>query len=356
MNTVKKIYSMYHGPTKGYLQNKFNSANNANNKRWQTTSKNQLKNAKKIFNTQRKMGNKISSGSYGKVFEMGTDKRYVIKQMPVKKEEERAIFLNEILIGMIPGIERVGPKIYTFKIDGNNGYYIMDHVLRGETNLEMSTLKQYIEKFHPSEMAPVFKKLKTTIRNFWIVTKGYHGDLHADNIAVVHEPDGTVVRVMILDYGAHKRTKVRLTSNMTFNQLAQAISQNFNRSVSKQTRKVTYWPRNQNYKSTRLYQPLTRQNRRSNVNLLDTINFKTGSSRMPTRTLMNVFRQPRKINIRNYYPVTFVSKMGRKIKKYRSPRRRQKFITNYYKPPSPPSPPKPIKYKQKTMTNFFRAS
>jgi hypothetical protein len=340
INRVKKVYSQYHEPSKSRLKS-VSSIRFTKNLKWQVFGNQQSKNFTSVVNGKRSTGPEISSGVYGKVYEYGTDKRYVVKQMTLKTQNDLKTFLNEIRIGMIPGIERVGTRIYTFKIDRSIGQYIMDHALRGETSLVMSTLQKYIERFHPSEMSPIFKKLKTTLRNFWLITKGYHGDLHADNIAVIHKPDGTVVRVMILDYGSHKKTKVRLTRNMTFENLAQAINKNFNRSALKRPSFVGIFPNPKKFphhKTSRTYEPVDRQKRRSNANLLKSINFQTGTTRAPVRTLMNVMMHTKKRNIRNYYPMTLISAVNQKRKTFAVPRSIQKRITNYYKPPSTPKP------------------
>ena len=230
VSKAQRVYRMYHGPSKTSLK---------------VTPYNETWSGNKNISKNIVITSKLGSGSYGTVYELGSDKKYVLKTMKLNgnnspDEEYKKIFLTEIRVGTTPGIQRVGPRIYSWRIHkvGNHwtGEYIMDNILRGDNSLFSYTLKSFIKKYKPERNANVFKKLKTTIRNFWIITKGYHGDLRTDNIAVVTNENGTVVRVMIYDYGAHKRTKNRLRRNASFENLSKIISTNYNRSALKPER------------------------------------------------------------------------------------------------------------------------
>ena len=349
---VKKVYKRYHGPSKSsfeYLSNKWNVGINT-----------------------RKVGQELAHGTYGSVHELGTDKRYVIKRMDLGSDDMNLnllrTFTNELRVGTTPRISQVGPKIYGWRVfsdsdeNGNDewfGEYIMDNVLHGETELVSQTLAQYVTKWKPGPEAPLFKKLKTTLRNFWLITKGYHGDLHGGNIAVVSRPDGTVVRVMIYDYGAHKRTKVRLSPSMTFEQLTEAINKNFARSATKRPQSVSLFPnpkkRPMYTVSSKMYAPTLGQTRRSNANLLRTVNFTTGHimKNAGPMSLMNVLYRKKKTKLANYYNrSTAIPKTARAAPKpYVSPKRTQKTIRNYFRVPSPP---KPKTFTQRSLINYFK--
>jgi hypothetical protein len=214
-------------------------------------------------------------------------------------DDKTQIFLNEVRVGMTPGISRVGPRIYGFRIKfvGTQlvGSYIMDDFVKGDTSVKSLLLYDYIQKYRPGPNHVVFKKLKTTLRNFWLISKGYHGDLHTNNIAVVFKSRGTVVRVMIFDYGAHKRTKTKFTRNMSLADMARIINANFARSELKSP--ATLYPEGVPVQ-TKVYYPMAGQPRRSNADVLRAHAANTGSLRTGLtgqKSIMNVLmRVPRK--------------------------------------------------------------
>ena len=296
MDKIRRVYRRYHGPSKGAL--KYHTIGT-----WRGYGLPAIMKTRSV--TTEKLGGKTT---YGTVYEFGTDKRYVLKKMKIIDDDDMAIFKNEIRVGTTPGIQRVGPRIYGWKIDSDSGQYIMDNVLLGDSTLVATSLTAYIQKFQPKEDNIVFKKLKTTIRNFWMITKGYHGDLHAENIAVVAKPNGSVVRVMVYDYGSHKRTKTRLTG--TFENMTRIINANFARSMAKRPFAVSLYPEGPGYFTrTKTYAPLLGQTRRSNSNVLRATNFRTGKfiKGPGQKSLMNVLlrtqRTPRskQMTIKNYF-------------------------------------------------------
>lgn len=307
VSKAQKVYRMYHGPSKTSL--KLTSYNGT----WYGNKKI----ARPIVITS-----EVSSGQYGSVLELGHDKKYVLKIMSLgvasvpPNNDLTKIFLNEIRVGTTHNIQRVGPRIYSWRITkaagaGKNGgdvwlgQYIMDNVLRGNNSLFSYTLHSFIEKYKPGRDADVFKKLKKTIRNFWIITQGYHGDLHSGNISVVADKDGTVKRVMIYDYGAHKRTKVLLHRNASFKNLSKIINANFERSVLKRPEQANVYPKNNRYMKSRTYAPILGQMRRPNGNVLRTTNLNTGTfQKLKTKirkSIMSALLDPKKRNITNYF-------------------------------------------------------
>jgi len=235
--------------------------------------------------------------TYGSVYALGSDHKYVIKKMEnVNDDDALKVFLNEVRVGMTPGIQRVGPRIYGYKVrptgDSFTCEYIMDDFTRGDPTLRSMLLREYIDTYKPGPDHLVFKKLKTTLRNFWLISKGYHGDLHTNNIAVVFKPGGHPVRVMIFDYGSHKRTKVKFTRNMSLNNMTRVINANFARSTNKPGRNSYMYPESKFIVKSKVYNPVLGQPRRSNSNMLRTHSSIAGvimrTNRPNNKSLMNV--------------------------------------------------------------------
>jgi hypothetical protein len=197
-----------------------------------------------------------------------------MKEMSLHDDTQLKIFLNEVRVGMTPGISKAGPRIYGYKISDDSARYVMDDFVKGDSTVGAILLKEYIEQFHPDVNHPVYKKLRQAMRQFWLTTQGYHGDLHTSNIAVVFKPGGAVVRVMIFDYGAHKRVKVPLKPDMTFANVTRIIKKNFTRSTKKRRGATSYYPTFG--PSTKLYYPKMGQSRRVNTNVLGIYGVTTG--------------------------------------------------------------------------------
>lgn len=165
------------------------------------------------------IGDFISGGSFGAVFKLitsaGKDNVYVVKYMKFNTQSlisDKTIFMNEISVGSNKQLyaKETGPVIYTYSINDKRGLYIMDNVLRGEQDSESIQLSKFIKAYYPnappSPNSQLIKKLKQTLLHFYNLTKGYHGDLHTGNIAVIiNKNTHSIKRVMIYDYGAHRK-------------------------------------------------------------------------------------------------------------------------------------------------------
>jgi len=193
-----------------------------------------------IFNSQGKLmlGKQIgTASSFGKVYLLSDDNKYVLKEMDISTPSLRRIFENEVTIGATPGIIAVGPKIYAFLIspNGKKGAYIMDNFMKGHEGFSMS-LAQYARE-HWRNSCPlssdlVIQDLKKKLSLFYRITKGYHGDLHSDNIQVIFDSQGKFKRVMIFDYGAHKLFKTNV-SGKCFENIMNTIEKEFKNSYNK---------------------------------------------------------------------------------------------------------------------------
>jgi hypothetical protein len=176
-----------------------------------------------IFNNYDKSTlSKIDTPSmFGSIYSFGP-KRYVIKQMDITSERNKNIFFNEISIGVLPGIEKVGPRIHawrTFKENGRTrGEYIMDNLALGDD----VTIKPLIKYGCLRKGSQLHEMVIRTVIKFWKITGGIHGDLHGNNICAIVK-SGTVKRVMIYDYGSHKKTNSKIDCIETFLKFIQGM-------------------------------------------------------------------------------------------------------------------------------------
>jgi len=184
------------------------------------------------------------------------------------------IFLNEIKVGSTPGIF---PRIYAWRVHrGRNGTidtaeYIMDDYRTSPEHYKVIPFKEYITQFYgpnrcPSPGEPIYKKLKEALLKFWRLTKGYHGDLHVGNMAVMYsritdEP----IKVIIFDYGSHKKFKTATNNSTCFERFVQIIDKEFSNRFKKNTVNSAYFPKNSQIRTAcgRRGQP-----RRPNTNML----------------------------------------------------------------------------------------
>ena len=222
----------------------------------------------------RTLGKRIGDASaYGAVHEIGTSLKYVVKRMRIHDASSKKIFFNEIRVGSMPGIQKVGPRIYAWRIKDGYGEYIMDNFVRGNRGLTVSSLYQYMVKHYykkcPPKSNPIWGRLRTLLKNFWIITKGYHGDLHMSNIAVIQKGD-SIERLVIFDYGAHKKFKASVNKSMCFDDLVTLVQSEFHRSNQKSTYELDRFPHNTEIK---LYEPKTGQPRRSNASMMSGVNW-----------------------------------------------------------------------------------
>jgi hypothetical protein len=208
------------------------------------------------INSLKQPGAKLGGNStFGTVKALGD--KYALKTMKFDAIENASdnlkIFLNEIRVGGTPGIEKVGPRIYAWRIlrdysgTAVRGEYIMDSFTRGNKSVESMSLRDYVRKTIktcPAPNHPLFIMLKKTLKDFYVITQGYHGDLHAGNIAVVYDPTNFALkRVIIFDYGSHKKFKSRVNSTMCLERIFNTINTEFTNSSKKYSgNKIGTWP------------------------------------------------------------------------------------------------------------------
>jgi hypothetical protein len=110
-------------------------------------------------------------------------------------------FQTEVKIGSLKNIGLVGPRVYAWRITPTGAEYIMDNVLLGDQRAKVYPFSKVYKNEH------ILKLALDAIKLFQQITKGYHGDLHKNNIQVVVTPE-KVVYVMIIDYGSWRPASV----------------------------------------------------------------------------------------------------------------------------------------------------
>jgi len=163
----------------------------------------------------------------------------ILKVIDLRDPEDRAGFYNEIRIGQIKGIEKLGTRTLAYGFSNNIGYHLMTDVTYNKSKLmESVSLNEYMKKLNacPSTNHSLYKKLFKTLFDFYKLTKGYHGDLHGGNIYVVYKLPyiDNVKSIKIIDYGAHVNFKNSnaLAKCKTISDIFKMIEKNFMNNLS----------------------------------------------------------------------------------------------------------------------------
>jgi hypothetical protein len=188
---------------------------------------------------------KLSTNSaYGVIFPIkGVDKVLKVVRSYTSKSAD---FDTEVSVGQLPGIEKVGTKIYQhayFRYLTNSpengkyeyiGAYVMDNLLSLRERRNGNTVKSLYDYTYslrgscPSnEIVKMYTKL---LVKFYKISRGWHGDLHTGNIQVILDRRGVPKRMMVIDYGSHTRLKNqnRLNRASCLDEILDAVKHNFN--------------------------------------------------------------------------------------------------------------------------------
>jgi len=235
-----------------------------------TRNQNFLNAVKANTNNGKRMGNQ---SVYGTVTKIGG--KFVKKTMAFTTtgSDSLKIFLNEVRVGSIPGIQAVGPKIYAWRINRDaqgkavSGSYIMDDFTISPPNYKTVLVYDYFKNVLkgacPAPQSNFYQKLKESLTKFWQITKGYHGDLHIGNMAVTyHELSLGVKKFLFFDYGSHKKFKTATNSSKSFENFISIIEDEVNKRASKKTTEVFH------NNGIATIEGLRGQPRRSNIQLL----------------------------------------------------------------------------------------
>jgi hypothetical protein len=202
----------------------------------------------KAVSANRSSGQRMGANStFGSVIKIGG--RYIKKKMGIASRTSNTnsdllkIFLNEIRVGSLPG---VFPRIYAWKVNRDasgmiqSGEYIMDDFTVAPVGHKVFLVPDYLKKvLHgacPAQGHPIYAKIKEAVLKFWRLTKGYHGDLHLGNMAVmVNKRTGEPVKVIIFDYGSHKKFKANTSNSTCFEDFLRIIDKEYSNRYAKKT-------------------------------------------------------------------------------------------------------------------------
>lgn len=273
----------------------------------------------------------ISKGAYGAVYDIvGTS--CVMKVMNYTSEK---IFVNEVSIGQIKGIESVGPRIYCYNA-GEPGKlkYIMDNVAKMDNckDCKAMTLNEYFEKGCLSTTHPFYNMMYKTLVDFYKITKGWHGDLHMGNIMVVLDQNNKLKSVKIIDYGAHQKFSNGNNVPDCLEDIFKKINRNFTTkngtlekiqslNIYKKRGNAQPFKKNQNTlkhgfgKNSTLLQILSDINKQTKINKLDITTLNAGSdlykgSKVPCKDFdeTKIFFVTQDINVAKIYANPYICK------------------------------------------------
>ena len=176
-----------------------------------------------------RIGDEIAKGSFGttvKVYDKNSA-LYTLKLVVYKKPQyvhEKTKLKREIDIGLLKNVRQFGVKVHHYKINNKFGWYIMDHFNYKYKNAIVLSLNEYSSYGNIDHIFPLlYKKLI----KFYQITKGYHGDLHTENIVVLLDPASKdVIDIIIFDYGAHVKLQ-KFTKRQTLSEYLDNINHNF---------------------------------------------------------------------------------------------------------------------------------
>ena len=132
------------------------------------------------------------------VYDINQDKRYVLKI--VKSPKLMPQFYRELKYGTIHGLNKGQVRVHAFAIHGRSGAYVMDHVSFGDKSVVSMTAEDYMNS-SLFDKKTFRTKFQESLKLFYKTFKGFHGDLHAENVMVnVHKRTEKLKNVVIIDY------------------------------------------------------------------------------------------------------------------------------------------------------------
>jgi len=253
----------------------------------------------KLINTSfdinfiKEVGSILGEGSFGSVQEIittdGSKNTFTMKTQILKSMDDVRIFENELNVGSNNLLKSkfIGPSIYAYSLYTHNntryGVYIMDHWERGLKNVKSTTLLNYLNKFDkcPLPKSDIIYSIEHLLLSFYKITKGYHGDLHTSNIAVVFtdKKPHKILYLQIFDYGAHQKLSIsKLNKCFSLKNVLNLIQKEFNNDLKKRFNIVhtNVFPKDSN---VRVLYPELGQPYRSNLEMLKYVNKLTGVSK-----------------------------------------------------------------------------
>jgi hypothetical protein len=195
-----------------------NNSNNSNKpfsvqKGWRLTAYGRGLDFTQLVNTRQVMGKLSKHGSVTRLEYKKNPHMFVMKTIPFKSNDSRAVFDTEIKVGQMKNINKVGTRVVAWRKLGTMGQYIMENVEKvaanspGNDPVKVYTFSRF-KQANPAVFNMFKSKFKEFLYAFHRITGGNHGDLHGGNILVVVK--GRSIYIKIIDYGAF-RTRRELT-------------------------------------------------------------------------------------------------------------------------------------------------
>ena len=158
-----------------------------------------------------KISKRIGDASvYGSVYLLDNSRKYVLKIMK-RHSDFTQMFENEIQVGAMKNIEKVGVRIHCHYSTQHFHAYIMDHIVKNRPeNIQFATLSTIqrspvLRKTLENDV--LYSKFAKTLVKFYKITQGYHGDLHLGNVMVLYDNNYDVKKIRIIDYGTFTKFK-----------------------------------------------------------------------------------------------------------------------------------------------------
>lgn len=210
-----------------------------------------------------KIGKKLGKISiYGDVYELNDN--LVLKTVRFDNFNDKYIFDNEISVGsnVNLSLKNVGPCVLAYNKQPYVGYIIMEHLKKGAA-VQLLTYYDFITQYYsslcPYRNSPIVKLFERKLFLFYTITKGFHGDLHTDNIMCLLKGD-KLIDVKIYDYGAHRKVD-NIEDCKSINEIYDKIDKKFKNNKKKVKNKFKH-------DGNIVLVPNKGQPYRSNVNLL----------------------------------------------------------------------------------------
>ena len=218
------------------LINAFDSIKDSN--RWVFTSKSTLTPKELSKSRITKMNNSI--------FRLNNENRYVVKifvftESDVNNNHNMMVryittgFMNEIRVASMDGIEEVGTRLQAWFNDGNIIAHIMDNATMGKPSVNAIDLKDYDKRYVSSRVKSM---ILNALLRFYIITQGFHGDLHGSNIMLIVSKalPTKVVDVRLIDYETHVPFSKKIASNATIEYALKRIEETWAQMNGKEKR------------------------------------------------------------------------------------------------------------------------
>ena len=179
----------------------------------------------------------ISNGVYKCLY---NKRSLILKYFNLNNPHQRSAFSNELRIGELKHIEKIGSKTLAYGTFYNDRNMIIACILKNDvtdvpSDEESVSLTEYMRRLKacPSENSLFYKKLFGTLRHFYTKTKGYHGKLIGENIYIVYKKNNIddIVNIKIINYGTHVAFKSNIKECKSIQDIFRRINNEFSQNT-----------------------------------------------------------------------------------------------------------------------------